>query len=169
MIDVTIKKAKVKDDLFLEGEYTEQLPGHSKKDSKFNCTVPVHDDLKFAFNKLHKHLAILCDEVTTPKKAQFETSEFPDFHVRSFTVSGSEENEGVTVSGYKEGKYGDVNLNTPFTKYDSDYPFADQLAEDIQSCIYEVEQYLFHEKRAPEKQLEMDFTAEETEETAITE
>lgn len=151
-----IKKAKIKDDLFLEVEYVEELPGHSKKDTKLSCTVPVHDDLKLSFQKLHKHMAILCDEVAAPKKNQFEVAEFQEFHVRGFAISGTEENEGVTISGWKEGKYGDVNLNTPFTKYeDSEYPFVSDLGADMQRALYEVEQYLFNGKRAPEKQLDM--------------
>ena len=161
MSAVTIKKAKIKDDLFLEGEYSEELPGHSKKDSKFSCTVPVHQDLKDAFQKLHTHLAILCDVgVKAPKRNDFATAEFSEFSIRSFSIGGNDENMGVTISGYKEGKYGLVNLNTPFTKYESDgenYPFTAELVEDVEAAVYEVEQYLFHEKRAPEKQLAMDF------------
>lgn len=151
-----IKKAKIKDDLFLEVEFTENLPGHSKNDTKLTSTVPVHEDLKSSFEKLHKHLAILCDEVGAPKKGQFETATFPDFFVRGFSVSGSDENEGVTISGYKEGKFGPVNLNTPFTKWeDSEYPFTSELGADIEAALHEVDQYLFHGKRAPEKQLDM--------------
>lgn len=156
--NVKIKKASIKDDLFLTGEYEEQLPGHSKKDTKFTCTVPVHEDLKNAFLKLHKHLAVLCDEVKTPKKGDFETVEFEGFFARGFSIGGNDENEGVTISGSKDGKFGNVNLNSPFTKYEgSDYPFVSELGSDIGNCIYEVEEYLFNEKRAPEKQLEMEF------------
>ena len=159
--NVKIKKASIKDDLFLSVEYTEELPGHSKKETKLTCTVPIHEDLKTAFTKLHKHLAILCDEVKTPKKTDFKTSEFETFFAKGFSIGGNDDNEGVTVSGGKEGKYGNVNLNTPFTKYESaDYPFVSELISDIGECIYEVEEYLFNEKRAPEKQLEMDFGGE---------
>ena len=169
MSDVKISKAKIKEDLFLEGEYTETLPGHSKKVSKFSCTVPVHDDLKEAFKKLDRHLAILCDEVKTPKEKDFDGADYPGFTVRSFSIGGNDEQEGVTVSGYKEGKYGTVNLNTPHTKWNSeDYPFAPQLSEDVEACIYEVDQYLFNEKRAPEKQLEMSFNEGEENESADT-
>lgn len=162
MSNIKIKKAKIKDDLFLEVEYTEDLPGHSKKDTKLSCTVPVHDDLKDSFAKLHVHMAILCDEVKAPKKGDFHDTVFPDFTARGFSISGTEDNEGVTISGYKEGKYGTVNLNTPRTKYDdSEYPFIDALAEQIQTCVYEVEQYLFEGKRAPERQIEMDFGEED--------
>jgi hypothetical protein len=156
--NVKIKKAKIKDNLFLEVEYSEDLPGHSKKDTKLSCTVPVHDDLKESFKRLHKHLAILCDEVPAPKKKDFATSEFIGFEVRGFSIGGNDENEGVTISGSKEGKYGLVNLNTPFTKWENkEYPFSREIANDVQSAIYEVEEYLFNEKRAPEKQLSMDF------------
>ena len=157
-MNVKIKKAKIKDDLFLEVEYTENLEGHTKKDTKLSCTVPVHEDLKASFEKLHKHLAILCDEVTEPKKKEFATAFFPDFSSRGFSIGGNDENEGVTISGSKSGKYGTVNLNTPFKKYeDAEYPFISQLGEDIAAAVYEVEQYLFDGKRAPEQQLSLEF------------
>ncbi len=164
MEKVKIKKAKLKDDLFLEVEYTEELPGHSKKDTKLSCTVPVHDDLKESFQKLHKHLAALCDEISVKGKLldAFDHNDFAQFFVRGFTIAGTDENEGVTVSGYKTGKFGNVNLNTPFTKWESnDYPFVGELAIAVEGAVYEVEEYLFNGKRAPEKQIEMDFGAEE--------
>lgn len=131
--NVKIKKAKIKDDLFLEVEYVETLPFHSKKDTKLSCTVPIHDDLKTSFSKLHKHLAILCDEVKTPTKAKYAQEDYPEFTVRGFSIGGTDENEGITISGSKEGLYGIVNLNTPFTKFESaDYPFVSELGEDIQ-------------------------------------
>jgi len=156
--NVKIKKAKIKDDLFLEGEYNEDLPGHSKKNTKFSCTVPVHDDLKTAFQKLHVHLAIIADQVPAPKKKDFADLELETFSVGGFSIGGKDEDEGVSISGGKDGKYGHVNLNTPFTNYsESEYPFKNELALDIQSAVYEVEQYLFNEKRAPEKQLDLGF------------
>lgn len=171
MENVRIKKAKIKDDLFLDVEYTEDLPGHSKKDTKLSCTVPVHDDLKTAFERLHVHLALLCDETKWNKKDDINTINVPGFTVRGFGISGNEENEGVTISGFKEGKYGNVNLNTPFTKWeDPEYPYTSELSEHVQAAVYEVEQYLFEGKRAPERQLAMDFGEEaEQEDTELTE
>jgi len=158
MNKITIKKAKIKDDIFLDVEFTEELSGHSKKDIKISCTTPIHDDLIQSFKQLHKHLTILCDEIEVPKQADFKTAEFHEFIVRAFSIGGNDENEGVTLSGYKKGRFGIVNLNTPFTKFeDADYPFISCLVEDISIAIYEVEQYLFEGKRAPEKQLELDF------------
>ncbi len=166
MNNVKIKKAKIKDDIFLEVEYTEDLPGHSKKDTKLTCTVPIHDDLKNSFRKLDKHLAILCDEIELPAKVkdleQWQPDELESFGVKGFTVSGNDENAGCTLSGYKNGKYGVVNLNTPFQKYEtSDYKHIDVLSADIEECVYEVEQYLFEGKKAPERQLAMEFGEEE--------
>ncbi len=160
--NVRIKKAKIKDELFLDVEYTEDLQGHSKKDTKLSCTVPVHNDLKESFQKLHRHLAVLCDEVKTPSKKEFNGAEFTEFEVRGFSIGGNDENEGVTISGSKEGKYGLVNLNTPFKKWaDEEYPFVGDLSLDVTAAIAEVEQYLFEGKRAPEQQLEMDFESSE--------
>ena len=160
MSDVKIKKARIKDDLFLEVEFSESLPGHSKKETKLSCTVPVHEDLKVAFSKLDKHLALLCDEVKLKgKKIEgIDAEELAAFTVRGFSIGGNDENEGVSINGSKEGKYGIVNLNTPFTKWESDeYPFVADLGADVQLCIHEVNEYLFNEKRAPERQLAMDF------------
>ena len=165
MEKVKIRKAKIKDELFLEGEFTETLPGHSKKDSKFSCTVPVHQDLINAFAKLPKHLAILCDGLELPAKVKhledWTNDELIKFTVKGFSVSGNEETEGVSLSGAKEGSYGLINLNTPTQKWEnSDYHHIGSLGSDINACIYEVEQYLFEGKKAPERQLEMAFEDE---------
>lgn len=161
---VKLKKAKIVDELFLEAEWTEDLPGHTKKDARLKCTIPIHEDLKAAFDALHVHLAILCDNPGIPKKPDFTTLEIPSYTAKSFTVGGNDENEGVTISGYKEGKYGLVNLNSPFTKYEgSDYPHIYELSEAVEKAIYEVEEYLFNGKRAPEKQLDLGFDETEQE------
>lgn len=159
---VKILKASIKDELFLEGKISEELPGHSKKTSTFECTVPVHDDLKAAFSKLTTHLALLCSQIKVKCGESLLDLNVEKFEVRGFIISGNDENEGVKIYGPMEGTYGIVNLNSPLTKWDDvDYPFVSELAEDVQAAVYEVEQYLFEGKRAPERQLEMDFGEEE--------
>jgi hypothetical protein len=160
MEKVKIKKAKIKDGLFLDVEFTEDLPGHSKKDTKLSCTVPVHEDLLKAFEKLPKHLAILTDALAKPSKVkkleEWEDEELTKFAVKGFSIGGNDENEGVTLSGSKKGEYGLINLNTPFQKWEaSDYKHIGDLGSDINDCIYEVEQYLFEGKKAPESQLSL--------------
>ena len=165
MEKVKIRKAKIKDELFLEGEFTETLPGHSKKDSKFSCTVPVHQDLINAFAKLPKHLAVLCDGLELPEEVDhmedWANEEHVKFTVKGFSISGNDETEAVSLSGAKEGSFGLINLNTPSQKWEnSDYGMIGELGSDINACIYEVEQYLFEGKKAPERQLEMAFEEE---------
>lgn len=162
MSEVKIKKAKIKDDLFLEVEFTEELPGHSKKDTKLTCTIPVHEDLKAAFQKLVRHLAQLCDDLTCKSKKLDDWSEdLLEYSVKGFSIGGTGDSEGVTISGSREAKHGIVNLNTPFQQYESsEYKWISELGSDIEDCLFEVREYLFNGKRAPEKQLAMDFGEE---------
>lgn len=158
MENIKIKKVKIKGDLFLDVEYTEELPDHSKKNTKLSCTVPIHEDLKYAIDCLHPHLAILCDQVQVKKSQNIGEISFPEFSVRGFSISGNDENEVVSISGAKVGKFGPVNLDTPPKKWeDPEYPFISNLGELVLRAIYEVELYLFEGKRAPEKQMSMDF------------
>lgn len=155
---IKIRKVTLKDDLFLDVEYTEELPGFSKTDAKLSCTVPIHEDLKIAVQNLHPHLAVLCDD----KKVStiHEDLLIDDYFVKGFHVAGNEEDERATITGFKDVKHGKVNLLTPSVKYStSDYRFKGDLAVTIAHAIYEVEQYLFHGKKAPDAQLEMDFPA----------
>ena len=149
MNSVKIKKAKIKDDLFLEVEYTEELQGHSKKDTKLSCTVPIHNDLKDAFSKFPKHLAYLCDNTEIDEDDKI-------YDVKGFSIGGNDENEGVTLSGSKENDFGVVNLNTPFQKWEkSEYHAIGVLGEEIEAAIYEINEYLFNGKKAPEQQLSL--------------
>lgn len=158
-MSVKIKKAKIKEELFLEVEYSENLPGHNRKDTKLSSTVPIHEDLKTAFQALDKHLAILCDEVSCPtSRKKLDEIDVAKFTSKGFSISSSGDDEGCVVFGAKVGAFGIVNLVTPFTKHNGvDYKWSSDLGGDIASCVYEVEQYLFHGKRAPEVQMEMQF------------
>ena len=155
---IKIRKVTLKDDLFLDVEYTEELPGFSKADSKLSCTVPIHEDLKIAVQNLHTHLAVLCDDkkiLALPANTLID-----GYFVKGFNVSGNEEDERASIIGFKEVKHGRVNLITPSVKYStSDYKFKSDLGEAITHAVYEVELYLFHGKKAPDAQLEMDFPA----------
>ena len=165
MNSVKIKKAKIKDSLFLEVEYTEDLPGHSKKDTKLTCTVPVHADLIESFAKLPRHLYILCDQLKDNGDTIFSYEEVEKYDVSGFTITGNDESEGCALSGSKKVDYGVVNLNSPIQKFStSEYPLINDLSTDIAACIFEVEQYLFEGKKAPEQQLDLQF-GDEADET----
>lgn len=161
MSQVTIRKAKITGELFLQGEYDQELAGHANQNNKFDCTVPVHDDLKAAITAMDKHLAILCSQVPTPTREEFKDFQPIGFNTRSFTISN---NDSITISGGMDGAYGNVNLNTPSMKLASaDYPFMSELNLELSVVVQEVEEYLFKGKRAPEKQIAMDFGGEDSE------
>jgi len=110
---VKFKKAKIKNELFLYAEWTEELPGHSKNDLKNDCTVPVHDDLKAAFQNLHRHLAYICNVRDVPPKKQLYKVDHEEFSVTGFSIGGNDDSTGVTITGTMEGIYGTVNLPAP--------------------------------------------------------
>lgn len=157
MENVQIKKAKIKDLIHMEVEYNVRLEGHAKNNQKLSSTVPIHADLKAAFDKLTPHLAVMV-AVKKPRGGWDLESEdeFTKFECKGFVYAGAD-SEGVMLIGNQEGLYGVTNLNTPIQKFEtSDYPFLHELQEVLELCLYEVEQYIFHNKRAPEQQLELD-------------
>lgn len=61
---ITVKKASIKEFLFLEVGYDQQISPTITDKFKRNSTAPVHDDLKAAFKMLDLHLALICEEIT---------------------------------------------------------------------------------------------------------
>lgn len=166
-MDVKITKAEIKDGETLVASYLEPLPGHKKKKIVLNCDVQVHDDMKEAFQKMHKHFALLCDEIEIKGAKDIDKwsdKKLEKFFVEGFTITGSDEKEAISISGYKLSKYGTVYLDSPAVSLSSkQYPFMTDLAGDLQACLHEVEEYLFNGKRAddPEEednQLAMEFS-----------
>lgn len=184
MSNITIKKAKIKDSLFLEVEYSEQQEDGVNSVKK-DCTAPVHDDLKLAFKKLNIHLALLCHQVNTatgkgainilkafeeevthqldPEQEYTFTAagwEIVKAHYCSgFTIGGSGDNEGVVLVGKRELSNGKtLNLVSPFHKWEEDaYPYAyiSELGQIIEECKHEVHAYLFEGKHQPDAQLSL--------------
>lgn len=167
---IKIIKVKLKDRTFIL-DYVETLDDNTERRHKgVECDQLVHQDAINAIAKLKIHLVKLCDlhegknlaiDSDDETVINFNPEEhLKNFEVGSFSISGSDENEGVCISGHKELKSGKViNFTTPFTMYqdeDDEYEYGDELALSIQSCIYEAEQYFFHGKYAV-KQTKIDF------------
>ncbi len=163
--NVTIKKAKLKDDLFLEAEYSEVVKDGSNTVKK-DCTAPVHDDLKAAFRKLDIHLGILCQQCVLDQEGiEWEITEdnldmdVKNITCRGFTIGGSGDSEGVTLIGFRILSNDKIlNLVSPFQKWDdinAPYEFVNELGEIIEECKHEVKEYLFNDKHAPEAQLDL--------------
>lgn len=127
----------------------------------------VHDDVKKAFNFLRSHLAILCDQVEAQNKTFYELDDNEDslerYKVNSYSIGGSGEHEGVTLSGSRTGKTGILNLNTQFTKYEGGdneetYDHSIELRGIINHCNEEALLYI-DGKIAPDAQMSLDFEA----------
>ncbi len=164
--NITITKAKIKDELFLEASWKESLPGHQENNHSLSSTVPVHQELKDAFAGLDKHLALLCGMHDMPETkkalAALGVEEVGLFTARGYTIVGAGDSEGVTMSGLFAGPFGAVNLNTPIQKWStSDFKYSAELSQAVLLCSAEVYAYLFEGKRAPDKQVEIQFPGDE--------
>lgn len=151
-----ITKAKLKDDLFLEVEYTEEVmqkgvPTGTRTVGE-TLTVPVHPDLVTAFKPLAGHLAMICDEIPAKKLAGF----LDTYQASGFSLKGEDSTQGVTVMGGKRNKHGFIMLNSPFQRFEgSKYAGISELGLVIEGCIKEVKAYLFDGKKAPDPQIDM--------------
>ena len=127
----------------------------------------AHPDALHAFDLMRGHLAIICDQREAYNKTleEFDDDEesVVKFKVMSFSIGGSGDSEGVSLSGYKKLSQGRVlNLNAPFTKWNDDndpYEHADELSASIAHCSDEVNKYL-DGKIAPSAQQEIEFNPE---------
>lgn len=183
MANVTIKKAKIKDSLFLTAEYSEVIAAGTKSISE-DFTAPVHEDLKRAFKKLTIHLRLLTGQVNeaTGKSAlhadydpertlvlfdpdmdfQFTEKDWDiidSLYCAGFSIGGSGDSEGVTLIGRRTIREGKVlNLVSPFQKWENDsfdYPHSSELSQVIAECIGEVKLYLFEGKHQPDIQISL--------------
>lgn len=163
-----IQKAKIKDTK-LEVVYEELFADENYSNTiEKKCAQIVHADLRACFDKLKVHLINVCEmpEASQIHSGNIYESDFNDINnyvITGYSHGGSDESAGVTITGQKLLKSGQVlNINTPFIKFEDEesYVFAGVLYTDIQACDYEVEQYLFHDKWGI-KQLDFDFDAPE--------
>ncbi|PPK99030.1 hypothetical protein [Parapedobacter indicus] len=110
----------------------------------------IHDDMQAAFDMLRTHLAIICDQPEAKDKTFYELDEdverLNNFKVSSYSIGGSGNHEGVSISGNRRLRGGRVlNLNAPFTKYfdeNDPYESATELQSLINHCNEEVLEYL---------------------------
>lgn len=164
-MNITIKKASIKNSMFLAYEY-DQSVNSTKNIIKTSSDAPIHDDLRDAFHSLTPHFALICEEID--EKTAQEAIENPDevleeenpllkYKVSGFSIGGYADNEGATISGSKRLENGRVvNFNTPFLKFEDshEYQFMEELVSAINHLKSEVYEYL-EGKQAPSKQLEI--------------
>jgi hypothetical protein len=133
-----IKKAKLKDENFLEAEYNETLQDSSNTVKK-DCTAAVHADLKEAFKRMDNILLNVCEQQDDSVVV-----------CNGFTIG--KDGSGVTLIGYRDLESGSVlNLTSPYTKFEDN----GDLEHAISVAKQEVLQYLFEGKHAPDAQLSL--------------
>lgn len=115
---------------------------------------PPTKEITEGLDKLRVHLAILSDYIT--EKRAKDTDEIEKFHVNGYSIGGKEGMEGVTIMGGRNGRYGHVTLNTPFTLLDTEggkgYYLIGNLVETIDALEDAVKVYM----DTPDPQLLLD-------------
>ena len=149
---VEVTKAKLKKGIKLEADYLHTLPDGTINNHSVKCKHEAHDDLRRAFKVLGVHLGYVAEQFD--KKGEMKTEEV---FCRSWSIRGEDENEGITLSGYRLLSNGKAfNFNAPFLKYESDdYQAMDALLEDVEKCKNEVILALFENKKLPDNQMSL--------------
>ena len=167
-MNVTIKEATVKNDLFLSYKFDQRVQG-TRKNTTESSDAAIHDDLRNAFNVLIPHFAFICEEIdeeTARERIQNPTDVLDEFDpLNNYSVHGfnlGKHQEGVTILGTKKLKSGDsISFPTPFKKWDDeDYEFMEELTKAMDVLKSEVYEYL-EGKQAPSLQVKAEFPEDE--------
>ncbi|HEY8690550.1 MAG TPA: hypothetical protein VIM07_15040 [Chitinophagaceae bacterium] len=164
-----IKEAAIKDDYCNYSYELMQGVGEGDIIGRKGAAV-VHNDMLDAFEKLNVHLAVIDDafrysHIEIEDIDMMHSSELAGlFKVTGLKLRGNADNESVILVGTKFIKTGGyISLETPRIKFDSGYPFKNELHEAVYKCCDEVEQYM-NGKIAPTfEQTEIDFEVPEKE------
>lgn len=121
------------------------------RDVSIKCDQLYDKDMETALNKLKPHLVHACDlyeKDTIIDINDFESEVLEKITIQSVSISGSEDSEGVVISGVKKIGEKDFMLTSPCTEVDGEYPYGSELAELIESIRFEAGEYLFNGKYA---------------------
>lgn len=141
-----IIKAKITKDSTLEATYRDDTGTISIAGKNL-----VTNDLIDSFAKLIPHLAFLTEQ----KEAVGEKLDtLPDIskilEVTGYSRGGQDESSGVTLTGKRILQSGKIlNLNSPFTQFENEneqYEYQFELEQALETCEYEVNEYLFNKK-----------------------
>lgn len=156
-----IKKAQIKNRLFLSSEYSER-EGNVKRNLKEDSDAPIHEDLRNAFMKLVPHLILICQQL--PKESvkhiienedytydhsdEFKDEIFKMYFVDGFVKKTSKDGDGLTggviLSGRRMLSSGkSLELNPPMIKYDASKDEAYEYLEELQEAVAELEHEVY--------------------------
>ncbi len=168
MSSIEIKKAKIKNGIFLAYEYVQKADDIENKITT-SSDAPIHEDLRGAFGRLVPHFALMTEEVNEFDvdgviRQDEEAECLAKFEVTGVTIAGTGDSEGVVISGYKTLESGKVvNFNTPFQKFEDEYQYSEELYNAVAMVRTEVYEYM-EGKQAPRKEVgSFDFGDEDEE------
>lgn len=147
-LNIKITKAIITKTDTLHIEYEEHYDDLTSAEIKKDNDAIVHSDLTAAFEELTLHLIELCDQ----KKGN-------DYGISGFAIEGEEETESVSIIGHKTIKGKTLKLTSPSEPFAGDYKFKSELAEVIERCKYEIEEYL--NGKAAAQQVTMEFESDD--------
>ena len=169
-MNVEIKKAKIKNRLFLSYEYVVS-ENNIKRDCKDSSDAPIHEDLQAAFDALIPHFVLLCEEEKVDSVDEAEVERLSvGYNVTGIAIGGSDDTEGVTISGNKILQSGKaVGFNTPFQKFSDDeyYNFCEELYNSVEHLKSEVLEYMDGKQGSRAVVGTLDFDDEEEEAFAL--
>lgn len=125
---------------------------------------PPRKEFKDAFGSLAIHAALLGEFIALTSVDVINDLDMEivkDYNCSGFTVVASgEEDEGIILTAQKTLKNGKIlGFNTPTTRFndesDTAYPYLDELAESIDTCKFEIREYLSG-KHAVDPQLKLE-------------
>jgi hypothetical protein len=128
--------------------------------SKIDGPLIIHEDLRYAMNKLRVHLAVMDDAF---KKAHIDIENIDnerahdlvqDYDVSGFKIKKADENIQVSIIGskYLSCVTGRMTCVTPFVLLDAgtEYKWYNELLADVENVRSEVEQYKAGKGSMPE-------------------
>lgn len=150
---IDLKSVKI-NGIGLEASYV-----YDNKELKAKGKEPIHDDLRNAVKKLTPYLMEVCEmsEAENIDWNNLEGSITSDaclkFGVGGITISGSEAQLSVTISGHKLLKTNKtLNLNTPRVMLDLEnedhYERCEEVKDIVQDICFEAEAYIINHKYA---------------------
>lgn len=153
-----INKAKLAKNGGIEVEFTitetfyenDEVVLETSGESTYAGHKLAHPDAIHAFDLLRGHLAIICDQREAFEKTLEDLDDdeltIDKFKVTGYSIGGTGDNEGVSLTGNKKIRRGQVlNLTAPFTKFmdeNDPYEYGHELSATILHASEEVIKYL---------------------------
>lgn len=164
---IEIRAGKIHKEIFCHFTYDQNFTNFVSNDMTCKSGIPIHEDMRPAFNRLIPHLAAIFEEIDGDQfltATQWDPEDKPldlaaliaSFSIIGFRLEEYDEEETIVLIGERLLECGPAKLETPPILFsNSVYAHIQELRIDIDAVIYEILEYLHGRKRAPEAQLDM--------------